>query len=142
MRRIEKALSRRLLRRRSTGGLASVGSPGTMIMMDLRPPSSNRARLAGAFAVLALAARPDGAAGQADIDEPIAGPIDPAAQHAKPRQVSTGAALPDIPATLPDGIAVMAFENNSGVRALDWVVAGIPLVIGERYEHVLGFRPT
>ena len=42
---------------------------------------------------------------------------------------------------LPDGLAVMAFENNSGVRALDWVVAGIPLVIGERYTHVLGLRP-
>ncbi|MBZ0237367.1 MAG: tetratricopeptide repeat protein, partial [Deltaproteobacteria bacterium] len=111
-------------------------------MMDLRTPSSNRAWLVGAFAALAVAARPDGAAGQADIDEPIAGPIDPAAQHAKPREVSTGAALPDIPPTLPDGLAVMAFENNSGVRALDWVVAGIPLVIGERYEHVLGFRPT
>jgi len=28
------------------------------------------------------------------------------------------------------------------VRALDWVVVGMPLVIGEKLEHVLGLRPT
>ncbi len=112
-----------------------------MMIVNVVPIASNRAWLVGAFAALALAARPDRAAGQADIDEPIAGPIDPAAQHARPREISTGSALPDIPVTLPDGLAVMAFENNSGVRALDWVVAGIPLVIGERYTHVLGLRP-
>jgi Flp pilus assembly protein TadD len=102
-----------------------------------------RANAIAAVAVaVAVALRPDGAAGQADIDEPIQGPVDPRAQLAKPMEVSGGAALPDIPQTLPDGIAVMAFENNSGVRALDWVVAGMPFIIGEKYEHVLGLRPT
>lgn len=113
--------------------------------MDPAPTTSNRAArgtlLAGVLA-LALAVRPDGAAGQADIDEPIAGPIDPGAQNAPPREISASTALPDIPVTIPDGIAVMAFENNSGVRALDWVQAGIPLIMGERLEQVIGLRPT
>jgi Flp pilus assembly protein TadD/TolB-like protein len=115
-----------------------------MMSVDPALKPSNRARAVVAAAALAtaIAARPEQATGQPDLDEPIAGPIDPAAQFAKPREVSTGSALPDIPPTLPDGLAVMAFENNSGVRALDWVVAGIPLIIGERYEHVLGLRPT
>ncbi len=104
--------------------------------------TSNRVAAAALVLVLALGARADRAAGQAEVDEPVAGPIDPAAQSAAPREVSVGTALPEIPARVPDTIAVMAFENNSGVRALDWVVAGLPLVIGEKLEQVAGLTPT
>ncbi len=102
---------------------------------------------AAAVAVtLALGARGERAAAQAvggaGLDEPVAGPIDPGAQRAAPRELTTGAALPDVPAAAPDRVAVMAFENNSGVQALDWTVAGLPLLVGERLEQVVGLAPA
>ena len=50
--------------------------------------------------------------------------------------------LPPIPAASPDRLAVMAFENRSGVHVLDWAVAGLPLVIGEKLEAVAGLDPA
>lgn len=111
--------------------------------MNLRPTPGNTRALVAAAMVCAIAARPERGWGQADIDEPIAGPIDPRAQNAPPREVSGGAGLPDVPDRAPDTIAVMAFENHaSHVRSLDWGIAGIPLSIGEKLEDVVGLLPT
>jgi Flp pilus assembly protein TadD len=37
---------------------------------------------------------------------------------------------------------VVPFENRSGVRAFDWLVAGAPFEISEKTEAVLGLEPT
>ena len=73
---------------------------------------------------------------------PSPGQSNPRAQAAAPREVKSATDLPEIPAKAPDAVAVMAFENHAGVRALDWGVAGVPLTIGEKLEHVVGLVPT
>ncbi|HET7499700.1 MAG TPA: tetratricopeptide repeat protein, partial [Kofleriaceae bacterium] len=50
----------------------------------------------------------------------------------------------DVPAWTPPPprFAVAPFENRSGVRAFDWLVAGAPFEISEKTEAVLGLEPT
>ena len=50
----------------------------------------------------------------------------------------------DIPPwkTSPPRFAVAPFENESGVRAFDWLVAGAPFEISQKTEDVLGLEPT
>ncbi|MBK7072733.1 MAG: tetratricopeptide repeat protein [Myxococcales bacterium] len=67
-------------------------------------------------------------------------PAPPAATPAP--TVAAPAALPDVPAQVPERYAVMAFENRSGVHVLDWAIAGLPLVIGEKLERVSGLAPA
>lgn len=78
------------------------------------------------------------------LDEPISGPVDPAAQTAAPREVKVGSgvAMPEVPLRAPDRFAVMGFENRAGVRALDWAMAGVPFAIGEKIERVFGLMPA
>jgi Flp pilus assembly protein TadD len=42
--------------------------------------------------------------------------------------------IPDVPDELPDTFAVMPFENQSGVRGLDWMSAAVAFTLGERLE--------
>ena len=42
----------------------------------------------------------------------------------------------------PDRFAVAPFDNESGVRAFDWLVAGAPFEIAQKTEDVLGLEPT
>jgi Flp pilus assembly protein TadD len=50
----------------------------------------------------------------------------------------------DVPAWRPPPprFAVVPFENRSGVRVFDWLVAGAPFEISEKTEAVLGLEPT
>jgi len=70
------------------------------------------------------------------------GPGDVVAAAAPPRPVVLGPSIPDVPSRAPERIAVMAFENRANVRAIDWTVAGVPLLLGERFEEVLGLAPA
>jgi tetratricopeptide (TPR) repeat protein len=76
-----------------------------------------------------------------DPDEDGA-PIDPSAQTAPPRPLVVGGDLPEVPAKAPDRIAAMAFENRSGVHALDWMTAGVPLTLAEKVEQEIGLQPA
>lgn len=60
---------------------------------------------------------------------------------AAPRTVVIAAPLPPIPAQAPDRFVVLPFENRSGVRALDWLVAGAPAGFSEKLEYVIGLDP-
>ncbi len=42
------------------------------------------------------------------------------------------AEIPDVPETLPDGFAVLPFENQSGVRGLDWMSAAVAFSLGDK----------
>jgi Flp pilus assembly protein TadD len=42
----------------------------------------------------------------------------------------------------PARFAVVPFENRSGVRAFDWLVAGAPFEISQKTEAALGLEPT
>jgi tetratricopeptide (TPR) repeat protein len=42
--------------------------------------------------------------------------------------------IPDVPQELPDAFAVMPFENQSGVRGLDWMSAAVAFTLGEKLE--------
>ncbi|MGN6104569.1 MAG: tetratricopeptide repeat protein, partial [Kofleriaceae bacterium] len=42
----------------------------------------------------------------------------------------------------PPRFAVAPFDNESGVQAFDWLVAGAPFEIAEKTEDVLGLEPT
>jgi hypothetical protein len=64
------------------------------------------------------------------------------APAAAPVATPAAAALPDVPAQVPERYAVMAFENRSGVHVLDWAVAGLPLVIAEKLERVASLAPA
>lgn len=70
------------------------------------------------------------------------GPIDESAQAAPPRPLVVGGDLPDVPARAPDRVAAMPFENRSGVRALDWMTAGVPLSLAEKVEQEIGLQPA
>jgi tetratricopeptide (TPR) repeat protein len=50
--------------------------------------------------------------------------------------------IPDAPAKPPDRFAVMAFENHTNVRALDWVTTGPPLALAEKIEQHVGLIPA
>ncbi len=73
---------------------------------------------------------------------PQAGTAD-TAQTAKPAGSSPveSADLPEL-AALPPRFAVAPFENHSGVRAFDWLIAGAPFEIAEKTEGVLGLEST
>lgn len=76
------------------------------------------------------------------LDSEEDGATDPAAQGAAPRPLVVGGDLPDVPAKAPDRVAVMPFENRSGVHALDWMTAGVPLTVGEKVEQEIGLQPA
>jgi|JI10StandDraft_1071094.scaffolds.fasta_scaffold08179_2 tetratricopeptide (TPR) repeat protein len=97
--------------------------------VDMRLP-----RLVGSLA-LALAI-----AGLARAQPTAAPPA--AAPAAAPGTARSDGALPPIPAVAPDRFAVMAFENRSGVRVLDWAIAGLPLALAEKLERVSGLAPA
>lgn len=50
----------------------------------------------------------------------------------------------DVPAWRPPPprFAVVPFENRSGVRAFDWLIAGAPFEISQKTEAALGLEPT
>ncbi len=70
------------------------------------------------------------------------GEVDVTVDHAPPRALVVGGDVPPVPAVTPDRFAVMAFENRSGVRALDWMTAGVPFALGEKVEHQLRLEPA
>jgi tetratricopeptide (TPR) repeat protein len=51
-------------------------------------------------------------------------------------------AIPDIPESMPDTVAVMPFANRSGVKALSWMSAGVAFMAAEKAERYLGWRPA
>ncbi len=59
-----------------------------------------------------------------------------------PRAAAPTDDVPDVPAQMPERFAPMAFENRSGVRVLDWAIAGLPFVIAEKLERVTGLAPA
>lgn len=85
------------------------------------------ARLVGTV-ILALAV---GSLARAQPDRATAAPI-----------AAGASSLPDVPAQIPDRFAPMLFENRSGVRVLDWAMAGLPLVLAERLERQSGLAPA
>ncbi len=96
--------------------------------------------------VLALCARADVRAQTTlivpteDVEDDT--PADPVAQASAPRELGAPGDLPPVPARPPDGFAVMAFENRSGVRALDWLTTGVPLSLAEKTEVNLPVAST
>jgi len=94
-------------------------------------------------AAVALAIAPEVRAQDSDVPpaerDADSGPGDLAAAATSRVVVDTG--LPDVPARTPDRFAVMAFENHSGVRALDWTTSGPPLALAERIEEQVGLVP-
>jgi tetratricopeptide (TPR) repeat protein len=52
-----------------------------------------------------------------------------------------GEDVPDVQPS-PPRFAIAPFENRSGVRVLDWLIAGAPFEIAEKTEDVLGLEPT
>jgi tetratricopeptide (TPR) repeat protein len=56
--------------------------------------------------------------------------------------VSTGDAIADLPAVLPDRFAVMAFENHTAHDSLDYLVAGAPFALAEKVEDAIGLVPA
>jgi hypothetical protein len=101
-----------------------------------------------AAAIAALAARA-GAQAPAPVPavpsqapEEDSGPGDPIAAASPPRPVVPGEVVPDVPSRPPERVAVMAFENRSKVRAVEWIIAGIPVELGEKIEGVLGMAPA
>lgn len=73
------------------------------------------------------------------------------ATHAQPAPVaapipagSSPVESSDIPPYKPSParFAVAPFENDAGVKAFDWMVAGVPFEIAEKVEDVLGLEPT
>lgn len=102
--------------------------------------SWRRAHAAVAVTVVALAA----IAGAQPAEVPLAGPADaPAGPPPRPAGSSPveSSDVPDL-APLPPRFAVAPFENRSGVRAFDWLVAGAPFEIAEKTEGVLGLEAT
>lgn len=49
---------------------------------------------------------------------------------------------PPVPARMPDAVAMMSFENRSGVLGLDWMSAGVPFVLGEKLAQTIDLRPV
>jgi Flp pilus assembly protein TadD len=100
--------------------------------------SARRARTLTTLAAACALAAACGGRGGAAID---AGVVDGDAglAEAPPPLVDD---VPPVPARAPDRLAVMAFENRSGVHVLDWAIAGLPLVIGEKLEVVFGLDPS
>jgi hypothetical protein len=47
---------------------------------------------------------------------------------------------PDIPRRLPDGYAVLPFENASGVKGLEWMRVALPIALAEKLEAHPGLR--
>ncbi|MCB9563877.1 MAG: tetratricopeptide repeat protein [Kofleriaceae bacterium] len=93
--------------------------------------------------------QPASAPSPAPRDQPVdgddddgAGRVDPGAAFAPARPLLAGGGLPDVPARAPDRFAVMAFENRAGVRALDWMTAGVPLSLAEKVELHLPVEPA
>lgn len=101
--------------------------------------SSRRAHAAVAVTVAALAA----IAHAQPAEVPAADPNAPAGPPPKPAGSSPveSSDLPDL-APLPPRFAVAPFENRSGVRAFDWLVAGAPFEIAEKTEGALGLEAT
>lgn len=58
------------------------------------------------------------------------------------REVATADDIPEVPASLPDSVAIMPFANRSGVKALDWMSAGVAFMAAEKAETYLGLRPA
>ncbi|HEU4730258.1 MAG TPA: tetratricopeptide repeat protein [Kofleriaceae bacterium] len=93
------------------------------------------------------------AAGAPGAPRPAGGPPRPAAGAPRPAAKPPAGPRPagssaiessDVPAWAapPPRFAVAPFENRSGVRAFDWLVAGAPFEISEKTEAVLGLEPT
>ena len=102
--------------------------------------SWRRAHVAVAVAIVATA----GGVIAQPAEVPLASPGDaPQGTTARPAGSSPveSADLPDL-APLPPSFAVAPFENRSGVRAFDWLVAGAPFEIAEKTEGVMGLEAT
>ncbi len=123
----------RSTRRRRRGGitLAIAVAISTMVTPASRP--------ARAQATL-FPTDPQPVEGMDDLD-PDEAPDDPAAAFAPARALIRRGDLPAIPARPPDRFAAMAFANRSGVRALDWMSAGVPFALAEKVEHQLRLEP-
>jgi Flp pilus assembly protein TadD len=61
--------------------------------------------------------------------------VAPAAAQNGPRPTT-----PDIPRRLPDGFAVLPFENASGVKGLEWMRVALPVAVAEKLEAHPGLR--
>ncbi len=76
---------------------------------------------------------------EADVEEESA---QPGLASPTPKVLTRGGDLPPIPRDPPDRFAVMAFENRTPVRAMDWTTAGIPLTLAEKVEQAIGLVPA
>ncbi len=101
--------------------------------------SWRRAHAAALLATLAMAA----AAIAQPAEVPGAGAGSPAPVTAKPAGSSPveSSDIPDLRQG-PARFAVAPFENRSGVRVFDWLVAGAPFEIAEKTEGVLGLEAS
>ena len=53
---------------------------------------------------------------------------------------ASGHEMPELPATQPDGFAVLPFTNHSGVLGLNWMSAGMPAVLADKLDAHPGVR--
>lgn len=77
-------------------------------------------------------------AGSATADQGARGGAAPPAHTVDYREPGT----PPVPARMPDAVAVMSFENRSGVLGLDWMSAGVPFMLGEKLAEAFDLRPV
>ncbi|MEZ4366869.1 MAG: tetratricopeptide repeat protein [Kofleriaceae bacterium] len=71
-----------------------------------------------------------------------AAPAEAPPSPASPRLVVAADPIPELPAQAPERFVVLPFENRSGVRALDWAVAGLPATIAEKLEQTFALDPA
>ena len=103
--------------------------------------SGRRAHLVGIALALAGTAH-----AQPGADAELAGPpVPPGAATAAPTPAGRSAVeSSDVPPhrASPERFAVVPFENRSGVRVFDWLIAAAPFEIATKTEGVLGLEPT
>ncbi len=103
--------------------------------------SWRRSHVAALLAVVAMAAA--AIAQPAEVPGPSAGSAEIPQLTARPAGSSPieSSDIPDLRRG-PERFAVVPFENHSGVRAFDWLVAGAPFEIAEKTEGVLGLEAS
>jgi Flp pilus assembly protein TadD len=100
-----------------------------------------KVRLAGAALLAALGA---GSAAAQEAPDEAAKPA-PAAKQVPPRtesEAATSVPTPELPKTLPFRFAVMAFENRTTIRALDYLRAAAAFELAEKIEQNLPLWPA
>jgi Flp pilus assembly protein TadD len=127
------------LRRRLHAAAIAVGVAAVFGRAATSPvaPGPGTGRQGAAAAALPPLPEAPGAPAPPPVPDPGRTPAE--ATSAQPQE-ATGD-VPDLQPS-PPRFAVAPFDNESGVRALDWLIAGAPFEVSEKTEDVLGLEPT